>query len=44
MLGYLEDIGFWLAVMVAAVVGVAVFKIVAAKLPFDGLSDLAAFV
>lgn len=41
-----EELGFWLAVMVAAVVGLALFKLVAAKVGdrVPGLAELAAFV
>lgn len=41
-----EELGFWLAVMLVAVVGVALFKLVAAKVGdrVPGLAELGAFV
>lgn len=38
------EISFWAAVMVMAVVGVALFKILAAKLNVPALTELAAFI
>ncbi len=41
-----EELGFWITVMIAAVVGVALFKILAAKVgtSIPGLAQLAQFV
>ncbi len=41
-----EEIGFWLAVGVVAVVAVALFKLVAGKVggQFPAMADLAAFI
>jgi hypothetical protein len=41
-----EDIGFWLAVMLVAVAGVALFKILGARVgdQFPALRDLAAAI
>jgi len=41
-----EELGFWFTVMIAAVVGIAFFKIIAAKLgnTIPGLAQLAQFV
>lgn len=39
-----SEIGFWLAVMLVSVAGVALFKIVAAKANVPALTELAAFI
>lgn len=41
-----EELGFWLTVMIAAVIGVALFKIIGAKVgdKVPGIGELAAFL
>lgn len=41
-----EELGFWLAVMLVAVVGVGLFKLVAARFgdQVPGLAELGAFI